>query len=57
MGCDGGLMDNAFKYTADKGIELESVYPYKGHGELLCHYKETSVVFKNTGHTDVKAHS
>jgi len=23
-------MDNAFKYVAAKGIELESTYPYKG---------------------------
>jgi len=28
QGCDGGLMDNAFKYVASQGIELESTYPY-----------------------------
>jgi len=28
QGCDGGLMDNAFKYVEAQGIELEATYPY-----------------------------
>ena len=29
MGCNGGLMDFAFKYLTDFKIEKESDYPYK----------------------------
>ena len=51
-GCNGGLMDYAFQYVAAKGIELESVYPYTAK-DGTCKYSSGSVVFKNTGFTDV----
>lgn len=50
LGCNGGLPENSFKYTQEKGIISESDYPYKGR-DNFCHYKkfEDKVVTKNTG--------
>jgi len=45
-------MDYAFEYVQAKGIELESVYPYKGV-DTKCTYNTSSVVFKNTGYKNV----
>lgn len=54
LGCNGGLMDSAFKYVEDKGIELESTYPYTA-ADGTCQYDASKVVFKNTGYNDVPA--
>jgi C1A family cysteine protease len=52
MGCNGGLMDDAFKYAEQYGIETEADYPFKGvNGK--CQYDATKVVYKITGYTDV----
>jgi len=52
QGCNGGLMDNAFTYTAAKGIEQESVYPYTAVTGT-CKYNAADITKVNTGHTDV----
>jgi len=52
MGCNGGLMDNAFKYIKQYGIESEADYPYKGR-QNKCKYDATKVVTKVTGFVDV----
>jgi len=28
IGCEGGMMDNAFRYVIEYGITLSSSYPY-----------------------------
>jgi cathepsin L len=54
LGCNGGLMDNAFKYTQKYGIESEANYGYKAV-DGSCKYNASKVVFKNSGFVDVPA--
>jgi C1A family cysteine protease len=54
QGCSGGLMDNCFKYTKEKGIQKGDDYPYKNKVNT-CAYDAKKIVFKNTGYTDVPA--
>lgn len=49
--CNGGLMDNAFKFVKDHGIVLEEEYPYKAVKQACA---KTGGDFKISGFTDIK---
>jgi len=56
-GCNGGLMDDAFKYIiANKGIDTEASYPYTMASEK-CRYKAADSGATITGFTDVTSGS
>jgi len=44
MGCNGGLMDNAFYYVMDSGLCAEADYPYQGKEESCAASSCQSVV-------------
>jgi len=52
QGCNGGLMDNAFKYVKESGICSESDYPYTAR-DGTC--KSCSSVVKLASYSDVPA--
>ena len=54
MGCNGGLMDYAFKYAEGTKMETEAQYPYTGK-DGTCHAQGGSVGV--TSFTDVKPKS
>jgi len=51
-GCNGGLMDYAFKYIESNPLELESAYPYKAY-EQTCSYVKSKGVGKVRSFVDV----
>jgi len=54
-GCEGGLMDQAFKYIKENGgIDTEASYPYKGE-DGTCKFKSNDIGAKLTGFVDVKS--
>lgn len=55
LGCNGGLMDSAFKYIkANGGIDTEASYAYTG-SDGTCHFSKDNVGANVTGFTDVKS--
>uniref|UniRef100_A0A1B6CPV5 Cathepsin L n=1 Tax=Clastoptera arizonana TaxID=38151 RepID=A0A1B6CPV5_9HEMI len=52
-GCEGGLMDNAFRYIKDNhGIDTESTYPYEGMDDT-CRYQPSMSGATDTGFVDI----
>eukprot|EP00178_Gracilaria_changii_P020956 TRINITY_DN6180_c0_g1_i1.p2 TRINITY_DN6180_c0_g1~~TRINITY_DN6180_c0_g1_i1.p2 ORF type:complete len:184 (+),score=28.55 TRINITY_DN6180_c0_g1_i1:67-552(+) len=55
MGCQGGLMDQAFEYVIKHGgICSESSYPYSATGPNQCQASSCTDVTSITGYTDVQ---
>ncbi|XVE86301.1 hypothetical protein DITRI_Ditri18aG0024600 [Diplodiscus trichospermus] len=58
QGCNGGLMDNAFKFIIkNKGLTTESNYPYKGVDGTYNTNEEADHAAKISGFEDVPANS
>ena len=53
QGCNGGLMDNAFKYIVANGIALESTYPYAGKTGTCNKSLASQVAAKISSYKDV----
>jgi len=56
-GCNGGLMDDAFKYIiANKGIDTEASYPFTGKNGK-CEFKSANIGATLTSYKNVKKDS
>jgi len=49
QGCNGGLMEDAFKYLMTTGVMARADYPYTGRGDT-CKFTEDKVRAKVTGY-------
>ena len=53
-GCNGGLMNQAFQFVSDHGIETEKQYPYKGR-DMKCSSKVGDFKVKTFTNVPVKS--
>lgn len=54
LGCNGGWMDNAFKYIRDNhGVDTEASYPYAHIQHSYCYFRSNYVGATVTGFTDI----
>eukprot|EP01092_Planopodium_desertum_P014827 TRINITY_DN75_c0_g2_i7.p2 TRINITY_DN75_c0_g2~~TRINITY_DN75_c0_g2_i7.p2 ORF type:complete len:419 (-),score=147.54 TRINITY_DN75_c0_g2_i7:42-1298(-) len=57
MGCNGGLMDNAFQYIiANGGVDTEASYPYTA-ADGTCHYSSSNCGATISGYQDIPSGS
>merc|ERR1711871_477805 len=56
MGCNGGLMDNAFDYVKDNGLCTEESYPYQGT-QGTCESSNCTPMVKVEGCFDVPSNN
>merc|ERR1711977_135075 len=58
LGCNGGLMDSAFRYIIDnKGIDTEKSYPYEMSCDFNCRYNANNKGAYINSYVDVKSQS
>lgn len=58
QGCNGGAMDNAFKYIINnKGIDTETSYPYQGYTSYNCKYNSANKGATISSYRDVTSGS
>lgn len=53
LGCNGGMMDRAFRYVEKKGVTDEKNYPYTGQSSIWCSKNKIENPFKISSFNNV----